>query len=248
MGTISIATGIGRQTQTLKAFTLKMKGSFEQRLPDGNYIRGEIHTIAARDSNGRTRNEQPMMCHLGEDGKPALVKMINVGDPKARTYLHWQEGAMPGMITEKNATLTRMNLLPAAPPPPKLTPEEIAARRKAAEARQPAQSEFKREDLGTRTIAGVEAHGTRTTRTIPPGEEGNELPLVVVDESWMSKDLGQLMMMIHDDPRHGRSVQEVEEVNTNEPAAALFAPPEGYNIVEMKPQVEVPVSSTTTAQ
>jgi len=234
--------GYGISGRGMTPYTAKIKATYEQRLPEGNVIRGSLHFTAARDSVGRTRSEMAMQCHRGEDGKPKLDKQITVNDPKEATFLHWQEGSFNSM-TEKKATLTRINVSPAAPPRPKLTPEEIAARRKAAEAQQPPRSEFKTEDLGNKNIAGVEAHGSRTTRTIPAGEEGNELQLVTVDETWRSDELGLEMLAIHDDPRRGRNVQEVEEVDKEEPVAALFAPPAGYKIVEIKPQVEAPVTS-----
>jgi hypothetical protein len=92
--------------------------------------------------------------------------------------------------------------------------------------------ETKTEDLGMRTIAGVEAHGTRTTRTIAPGDEGNDLPLVVMDEMWRSKEFGLVVLGITDDPRVGRKTFEVEELSSSEPDASVFAPPDGYKIVE----------------
>jgi len=237
----------GSNRHEIKAFTAKIKSTFEQRLPDGNMVQGSMHFIAARDSTGRTRNEMAMQCHRGEDGKPVLEKQISVNDPKEMTMLYWHEGGMYDSTADRKATLSRINVQPVVPRP-KPTPEEIAARRKAAEAQQPPRSEFKTEKLGTRNIAGIEAQGSRTTRIIPPGEEGNELQLVLIDEYWRSEELGLTMMAIHDDPRRGRSVQEVEEVNTNEPVAALFHPPEGYKIVEIKPQVEVPVNPGTLTQ
>lgn len=226
-------------------YTAKIKITFEQRLPEGNVVRGVSHLLAARNSAGLTRSESGSQCLRGEDGKPVLEKQINIMDNKEHTDLHWQEGSP--YMTEKKATLNHFNMQPA-PPRPKPTPEELAAMRKAQEARQPPRSEFKTEDLGVRNIAGVEAHGSRTTRTIPAGEEGNELQLVTVDEYWRSDELGLMMLAIRDDPRRGRSVQEVEEVDKEEPVAALFAPPEGYKIVEIKPQVEVPVNPATVAQ
>jgi len=226
-------------------FTARIKITFEQRLPEGNVVRGVAYLLAARDSAGRTRSESGGQCFRGEDGKPVLDKQINIMDNKERTNLHWQDGSP--YMTEKKATLTHFNMQPA-PPRPKPTPEELAAMRKAAEARQPPRSEFKTEDLGLRNIAGVEAHGSRTTRTIPAGEEGNELQIVTVDEFWRSDELGLTMLAIRDDPRRGRSVQDVEEVDKEEPVAALFAPPEGYKVVEIKPQVEVPVNPGTVAQ
>jgi hypothetical protein len=42
------------------------------------------------------------------------------------------------------------------------------------------------QSLGTQTINGVSAQGTRTTRTIPAGEMGNEKPIVIVTERWYS--------------------------------------------------------------
>jgi hypothetical protein len=98
--------------------------------------------------------------------------------------------------------------------------------------------EYKREDLGVRTIAGVEAHGTRTIQTIPPGDEGNELALVITHETWTAKDPGLVVMAIDDDPRRGRSTYEVEELTVGEPDAALFAAPPGYKVVDANPPVE----------
>ena len=88
-----------------------------------------------------------------------------------------------------------------------------------------------------RTIAGVEAHGSRITRTIPAGEEGNELPLAVVDEKWFSLDLGCFLSVISDDPRHGRTTFEIQELSRTEPDASLFLPPPGYTIEDRNPQV-----------
>src|SRR5262245_37496153 len=47
----------------------------------------------------------------------------------------------------------------------------------------------KTESLGTQTIEGVTAEGTRATLTIPAGEIGNTLPIEVVDETWYSPEL-----------------------------------------------------------
>jgi hypothetical protein len=118
-------------------------------------------------------------------------------DPAAKTSISWQVG----MITDKIAHVAHQRDIPSKT----LTPDEIAANRKAAESRRPPRSEFKGENLGTRIIAGVDAIGSRTIRTIPAGEEGNKLPLVTTNETWMSKEFGFVVLAITDDPRRGRS-------------------------------------------
>ena len=79
-------------------------------------------------------------------------------------------------------------------------------------------------------VAGIEARGSRQTRTIPPGEEGNELPLIVTNETWASRELGVTLVQITDNPRYGRNTFQVEELSRTEPDAAVFAPPAGYKI------------------
>jgi hypothetical protein len=125
--------------------------------------------------------------------------------------------------------------------PKKLTEEEIAAQRKRFEQQQPLRYESKREDLGTRTIAGVDAHGIRHTETIPAGAEGNELPLVIVSETWTSRELNLVVLGMRDDPRRGKTTFEVEELTQGEPDPSLFAPPEGYKVVDQNPASSIVV-------
>jgi hypothetical protein len=88
-----------------------------------------------------------------------------------------------------------------------------------------------REDLGTMTIQGVEAHGYRTTTTTPVGEIGNDQPLVQTQEEWVAPGLGFQVRSVRDDPQQGKETQELVKLDQGEPDAALFQPPEGYEIV-----------------
>jgi len=215
------------------AYTATIKATIEQRLPDGNTIRGVVHTQQARDSSGKTVSQMPQGCHLDENGQPALQMFVNVHDPATRTSENWQVGDF--MFGDK---VVRISHPTPAPPAAKLTPEELAARRKAQERSQPPKSEFKTEDLGTRTIAGTEARGSRITRTIPAGKEGNDMPLVVVNETWRSNELGMTMMAMTDDPRSGKKTWEVEEFSRSEPDAKLFLPPADYKVIDITPPTE----------
>jgi hypothetical protein len=94
----------------------------------------------------------------------------------------------------------------------------------------PARHAPKREDLGTTTIQGVEAHGWRYTRTTPVGEVGNDQPLVNTQEVWTSPELGQVVRSVRSDPRAGTTTKELVSLDLGEPDPALFQPPEGYEM------------------
>ena len=89
-----------------------------------------------------------------------------------------------------------------------------------------------KEDLGTQTIEGVEATGTRMTFTIPAGQIGNEGPINIVDERWFSKDLRTVVMTKHSDPRSGETVYRLTNINRKEPDHSLFEVPTDYQIKE----------------
>jgi hypothetical protein len=89
-----------------------------------------------------------------------------------------------------------------------------------------------RVDLGTRTIEGVTAQGTRTTRTIPAGEVGNEQPLVITSETWYSPDLKVLVLSKAEDPRIGVTTYRLTNISRAEPAASLFEVPAEYTVTD----------------
>ena len=87
-----------------------------------------------------------------------------------------------------------------------------------------------KEDLGTQTIEGVSATGTRITFTIPAGQIGNERPIDIVDERWFSKDLQAFVMTRHSDPRSGETVYRLTNIDRTEPDHSLFQVPADYDI------------------
>jgi hypothetical protein len=86
------------------------------------------------------------------------------------------------------------------------------------------------EDLGADNIMGVEVRGSRTTITTPIGAEGNDQPLVRIDETWMAPSLGMVLRSITDDPRIGKMDREVVSLDLNAPDPALFQPPADYKV------------------
>jgi hypothetical protein len=223
---------VGAASGTNLPFSGTMKTTFEQRLPDGNAIHAVVRTRDARDSAGRTMMEMAQGCAMGEDGQMHPRVSVQVNDPVARTNMNWMVG--PG-DQQKTVTIFHQPA-PISAQQRTLTPEEQARQQKAMQSARAAQlerrKETKTEDLGVKQINGITAHGSRTTRTIPAGEEGNDQPLVVVNERWESRDLNLSLYVINDDPRRGRTTAEFEDFMPGEPDPALFTPPVGYTVQE----------------
>ncbi len=103
----------------------------------------------------------------------------------------------------------------------------------------------KTESLGTQTIEGVTAEGTRSTLTIPAGEIGNTLPIEVVDETWYSPELQINVMTRHRDPRSGETTYRLTNINRSEPDRSLFELPSDYTIRENKLSPKLPKPKPT---
>ena len=88
------------------------------------------------------------------------------------------------------------------------------------------------ESLGSKIINGVVADGTRTTRVIPAGAQGNDKPITITHESWISSDLKVEVMRVDTDPRMGTTTMQLTNISRDEPAASLFQAPAGYTVNE----------------
>ncbi|HKQ93837.1 MAG TPA: hypothetical protein VJZ77_24470 [Blastocatellia bacterium] len=96
------------------------------------------------------------------------------------------------------------------------------------------QGQEKEESLGTQTIEGVTAEGTRVTFTVPAGEIGNTLPMELVRETWYSPELQLVVMSKHRDPRSGETTYRLTNLTRSEPDHSLFGVPADYNVSEGK--------------
>ena len=93
-------------------------------------------------------------------------------------------------------------------------------------------AEANRESLGTQTIEGVQAEGTRVTFTIPAGKIGNERPIVTVNEQWYSPELQAVVMSKNSDPRTGETTYRLTNIVRSEPDPGLFQVPSDYTVNE----------------
>ncbi len=91
-----------------------------------------------------------------------------------------------------------------------------------------------KESLGTQTINGVSAQGTRFTHVIPVGKIGNDKPITITREVWYSPDLQMVVQSKHSDPRFGDTSYSLTNIQRTEPPGNLFAVPSDYTIKPLK--------------
>jgi hypothetical protein len=189
----------------------------KQTLADGNVIDRKIQSNVYRDSQGRTRRETTFtgVGPLAASGQPR--SMVSIHDPVASTtyVLH--------------ADTKVAEQLPV-PPQHSKNPENLQSRFEARFQQEIANGTLKKEDLGTQTINGISAQGTRYTRTIPAGQIGNAHPITVVNEQWYSADLQLVVKIVRNDPRMGQVTYTLTNIQRTEPAASLFTVPSDYTV------------------
>ncbi|MCI0390587.1 MAG: hypothetical protein MOB07_17720 [Acidobacteria bacterium] len=231
-----------------------------QTLSDGNQIIRKNQSKLYRDSEGRTRMEQTLET-IGKwtaDGEAMQSILITDPvaevsyslDPRARTAHKnvFAQKKPPGGIYMLNGQAVTQAEWEAAMEKKRRAGEELMSRQKKEELNDPDLKKKldmlhpgnndlgrkKIESLGTQTIEGVTAEGTRTTLTIPAGEIGNTLPLEIVDETWYSPELQITVMTKHRDPRSGETTYRLTNLSRSEPDRSLFEVPTDYTVRENK--------------
>lgn len=205
-----------------------------QILADGNRIHQATSGRVARDSQGRVRRDEGLPGLTSPDGEaPHLMLII---DPVA--HVHWT-------LDPRNKTAIKMPLgpMPASglssfmlPPPGPDKTFFVATGPGTQQVQVIGRSEISSEhnvtkaDLGTQTMEGIVAQGTRTTRTLPAGAVGNEQPLVITTETWYSPDLKVLVLSKTSDPRMGETTYKLTNIDRSEPPPDLFEIPADYTI------------------
>ena len=150
------------------------------------------------------------------------------GSGQPRSFVVIQDPvAQVGYSLEPDQKIARKTSFAGRVPRPNGKPTDRMSNRLQKEL---ADGSLKQEDLGTQTINGVMATGTRYTHTIPAGQIGNEKPIVAVSERWYSNDLQIVVKSTRNDPRFGTSTYTVTNIQRTEPASALFTVPADYTV------------------
>jgi hypothetical protein len=178
-----------------------------RKLADGNTITRQFQANIYRDSQGRVRRETTMQPVPGSSDTVSMTRIV-ILDPVA---------GVRHVLDTQNKISYDMSI------------REGSAARAAPEAgTEPSGPNVSRTDLGAKTIDGLTATGTRITRTIPAGAEGNSQPIQIVREVWMSTDLHRPLMVKSTDPRFGTTVSQLSNIKRGEPDPSLFQVPAGY--------------------
>jgi hypothetical protein len=188
----------------------------ETVLSDGNKIRNESQSKIYRDADGRVRREMGVDLAMAAVG-PVKHSLTVITDPVAGSRY---------ILNPENKTARQA---PMRGPNP--GPGDHEAHMKALGGG----GDVTKEQLGTKTVNGVQAEGVRVTRTIAAGSMGNEKPIMVVTERWFSPDLQMVVMTTHTDPMMGTVTTKLVNVTPGAPDAALFQVPSDYSLKADKP-------------
>jgi len=211
-----------------------------QALADGTRIEREARSKFYRDSAGRVRREQnilgldsligalssePQMAITITDPVAGIVYSINPVRREARRLVILSDGYQriiplpaPGTAGPGGARITPPSIvtLPSASTLPPLPPP-------------------KTESLGTRQIEGLLASGEKTTSLIPAGRIGNDRPIEIFDERWISSDLKVVLLLRHRDPQTGEVEFRLTNIKRAEPSPDLFKVPSDTTIILVNP-------------
>jgi hypothetical protein len=219
-------------------YSAEETGTTVQTLADGAHITQVSTGKLYRDSAGRTRSERPLPGAAWAGGQSTLGAPIlaMITDPVANAIYTLDT---VGKVAHKQTIGA-----PEAQTPARRAP---AAERAAA---CPVLNDCAREGpkimverLGSQSVEGLPAKGERRTTVIPAGFEGNDRPVTVVGENWVSPDLKVSVLAKKNDPRFGESTRKLANIDRREPDPSLFLPPADYKIVEEKGDFTIKWSS-----
>jgi len=208
----------GGKTVTGAPFTATAVGTINRTLADGTKISQTVQSNLYRDAQGRVRREVTLPAMDGSTGGTAK-SLVFIHDPVAGS------GYVLDTTKKVAHTLPQHNKGAAGTAPaPDSTTSTNPHRGPGGNAN------VTKESLGTQTVNGVVAEGTRYTRTIPAGRMGNDKPLTIVREEWYSPDLQMIVQSKRTDPFVGETTYNVTKIQRTAPDASLFTVPSDYTV------------------
>jgi hypothetical protein len=210
------------RAETGKPFSATVTTQTSQIFLDGTRVNRTTTMIEYRDAEGRVRTEtlQP--------GSPSSepLRTITIRDTVAGTTYRLnpadKSAVKVPMATGSSRMAQELESEVSA------TVEQLKVALKAQAGR--SESGANTEDLGTATINGVTARGTRSTTVVPAGAIGNDREFRSVEERWFSTELNLLVKSISSDPRFGTTTYELMNISRQAPDPALFQVPADYTV------------------
>ncbi len=189
-------------------------------LANGTHIHNVSQTRVYRDAEGRTRREIAVEINTPATGSVKRNMIVLVDPVSGNRY----------MLNAANKTARQMPMRHGRPDGHRSHGPEGAGESAMPPGKVGSANTVKTESLGTKTINGLQAEGTRVTRTIPAGEIGNDAPIEVVTERWVAVELQAPLLVTHNDPMMGVVTSTLTNITRGEPDASLFVVPPDYKI------------------
>jgi hypothetical protein len=189
-----------------------------QTLADGTHIQTKGKSLEYRDSQGRIRSDNYSSMGMDKDYSETPYD-IEIFDPVAGFIYHLQP---------QNNTAVRSQIARASSSAPYTQNPGVTTRAEASARPQVQRPAVER--LGTQDFDGIKAIGTRLTRTIPIGAQGNDQPMTNTTESWRSAELGLTLLQKTSDSRNGDMEWRMTNIVQSEPDPSLFEVPADYTI------------------
>jgi hypothetical protein len=206
-------------------FTCTVTAEWTKVLEDGSTQTLQNHRLVVRDSAGRIYQERR---RLVPKDSPSDVQRLEISDPAEHTKYF--------CVTETHVCRLADYTGPEAASAQPMGQKEDSF------------GTLLREDLGRTSVSGMDAIGTRETRTLKPGAIGNDSTISIVKEIWYSPQLGINLSVKRSDPRHGTQVFNVTDISTDEPTPKYFTVPAGYTVVDRRAKSAPHVVSAPAGQ
>ena len=220
IGFVSFEAGLGGKTVTGAPFSATISSEITQVLADGNHIDRTTSGVIARDSQGRTRRDMTLVAIGGWNTQgQAAPHVVFINDSVAGVQYVLQPDKKVARKMPRRGHGRHGGTPPSDEGNVQYGPGPQGDRGNVATT-----------SLGTQTINGVQAEGTRTTRTIPAGAVGNANPIVITSERWYSPELQTVVLSKRSDPFTGQSTFQLTNIQRQEPDASLFQVPSDYTI------------------
>jgi hypothetical protein len=205
-----IGAGPGSRTPVTGApYSAVESTSIQQKLADGNLISRQESSKVYRDKDGRVRIEH-------------TSTPPNNQTPQTRITIFDPVASVSYVLNPATSTATKIQLRTPSPNAPAPDPNRHGP---AGDTTNVVTS-----DLGSSTVNGVPATGTRTVRTVPAGTMGNQQAIVITREVWVATVLKVPVQIKTSDPRFGTTDMEVANISQNDPDPTLFTVPSTYTV------------------
>jgi len=188
----------------------------KHKLADGTVISHTVQTNLFRDAQGRVRREVTMQGISSAPGSGNPRSFVVIQDPVAGTgYLLRPDQKVANKMPQRKRGGAS---------------SDSADRAQGKKGGLENGTNVRKDSLGTQTMNGIVAQGTRYTRTIPVGQMGNDKPITITKEEWYSPDLQVMLQIKHSDPFMGDTTYNLANIQRAAPDASLFSVPSDYTV------------------